>query len=73
MYNDGGTVVWKSLISTIRSGTDFNSQFLKNYVCHDARFLEGEGMERTHKFKQEDIAQAVPVASSSQVSKGRIG
>ncbi len=29
--------------------------------------LEAEGMEKTYKFKQEDIATAVPLASSLQV------
>ena len=31
------------------------------------RCLEAEGMEKTHRFKQEDIAESVPLANSQQV------
>lgn len=31
------------------------------------RYLEAEGTEKTFRFKQEDIAAAVPVANSQQV------
>ena len=33
------------------------------------RFLEAEGLEKTSRFKQEDIAAAVPLASSQQVTQ----
>ena len=31
------------------------------------RCLEAEGMEKTHRFKQEDLAESVPLANSQQV------
>ena len=33
------------------------------------RYLEAEEMEKTYRFKQEDIAAAVPLASSVQVRR----
>ena len=33
------------------------------------RFLEAEGLERTHKFKQIDILKAVDVSSAQNVSR----
>lgn len=35
------------------------------YSMH--RYLEAEGIEKTFRFKQEDIAAAVPVTNSQQV------
>ena len=32
------------------------------------RYLEAEGIEKTYRYKQKDIATAVPLASSLQVS-----
>ncbi len=42
-------------------------QWLPHRLHPWARYMEAEGMEKTYKFKQEDIADAVPLASSLQV------
>ena len=46
------------------SSVCFSSSYTSMHVCS---YLEAEGLERTFKFKQEDIAAAVPLASSLQV------
>ena len=37
------------------------------HFMYSHRYLEAEGMEKTHRFKQEDIAESVPLANSRQV------
>ena len=45
----------------------FNDIVLSTSHACLCSYLEAEGLERTFKFKQEDIAAAVPLASSLQV------
>lgn len=41
---------------------------LKTGLYFNLSFLEAEGLESTYRFKQEDIANVVPVSSGQQVN-----
>ena len=51
-------------------GWDCSLVLCGGYItCSCCSYLEAEGMERTQKFKQKDIAAAVPLANSLHVSE----